>query len=77
MPKCFIRREFISRDGLTPVNINEDTISLVSNEMDEGRLRYAFDSALYEIYNLMKKDSYRRFLASSVFQKEEDTASDE
>ena len=63
-------REFISRDGITPVNISEEIYSQVIDELNNDRRRYAFDLALLDIYQLMKKDSYQRFLSSSLFRKE-------
>ena len=66
--KIVFFRNFISRDGLTPINIEEETLSDATNEFEEGRFRHAFDSALLDIYSLMKGDSYRRFLSTLPFQ---------
>nr|XP_018668887.1 regulator of G-protein signaling egl-10-like isoform X1 [Ciona intestinalis] len=62
-----IFEQYISPNSDTPINIDTQTALKVSKLIKTKRTRHTFDPALDHIYSLMKKDSYKRFLVSSVY----------
>ncbi|XP_078489264.1 regulator of G-protein signaling 11-like [Ciona intestinalis] len=62
-----IFEQYISPSSDTPINIDTQTALKVSKLMKTKRTRHTFDPAVDHIYSLMKKDSYKRFLVSSVY----------
>ncbi|XP_033745474.1 regulator of G-protein signaling 6-like [Pecten maximus] len=65
-----IYREFLEKGANCEVNVDSKTMEQVHKNLKEKfgpRSRYAYDPAQEHIYNLMKKDSYARYLRSDHY----------
>ncbi|OWF49799.1 regulator of G-protein signaling 11-like isoform X2 [Mizuhopecten yessoensis] len=65
-----IYKEFLEKGANCEVNVDSKTMEQVHKNLEEKfgpRSRYAFDPAQEHIYNLMKKDSYARYLRSDHY----------
>ncbi|XP_072555903.1 regulator of G-protein signaling 5-like [Paramormyrops kingsleyae] len=65
-----IYEEFIQRDASREVNIDQKTRDFTKNNLEECK-RMCFDIAQLEVYTLMEKDCYPRFLRSATFKDRE------
>ncbi|XP_060081758.1 regulator of G-protein signaling 7-like [Ylistrum balloti] len=65
-----IYKEFLEKGSTCEVNVDSKTMEQVHKNLKEKfgpRRRYAYDPAQEHIYNLMKKDSYARYLRSDHY----------
>lgn len=60
--------EFMAPDGKSPINVEISTREQVEKMLREGkRKRYAFSAAEDDIYYLMERDAYPRFVRSDFY----------
>uniref|UniRef100_A0A0N5AIF9 RGS domain-containing protein n=1 Tax=Syphacia muris TaxID=451379 RepID=A0A0N5AIF9_9BILA len=63
-----IYEEFMAPDGRSPINVEISTREQVDRMLKEGtRKRYAFTAAEDDIYYLMERDAYPRFVRSGFY----------
>jgi hypothetical protein len=62
----YLFSEHLSSESSSEVNINESTRSRITKSLDKPS-RYAFAEAEKHIYELMKKNSYQRFIVSDQY----------
>ncbi|XP_066548403.1 regulator of G-protein signaling 16 [Amia ocellicauda] len=62
-----IYEEYIKSDAPREVNIDHETRQITKDNLEHPTLA-SFDLAQNKIYTLMEKDSYQRFLRSSLYQ---------
>ena len=67
-------RIFLAPHAKCQVNVDFQTVSDCERDMKERPSIYSLEKAQHHVYELMKRDSYPRFLRSDQFQKLKDSA---
>ncbi|KAL3874180.1 hypothetical protein ACJMK2_037227 [Sinanodonta woodiana] len=62
-----IFQEFLAPGAHNPVNVDSRITELVRKRVEESPNRYCFEEAQDHIFNLMKSDSYSRYLRSDMY----------
>eukprot|EP00058_Branchiostoma_floridae_P024594 XP_002610084.1 hypothetical protein BRAFLDRAFT_89884 [Branchiostoma floridae] len=61
-----IYSEFLAPGCPSPINVDSKCQAIANKNMEKPN-RYTFDACMEHIYNLMKSDSYRRFIRSQQY----------
>ncbi|KAB0801137.1 hypothetical protein PPYR_05491 [Photinus pyralis] len=58
--------EFLAQDASCPINVDSHSYEVTKKNMGNGD-RWSFDTAAAHVYQLMKSDSYSRYLRSEMY----------